>query len=250
MPRQLQMSLLMPLDKAVDEAIEFIREHEPPEGYYVGFSGGKDSICLLELVRMSGVKHEAYYSATGIDPPEIVKFIKREYPEVRILTPKESFWEGIRKRSPPLRYQRWCCETLKHEPGSHIPLKHRLMGIRAEESRKRAESGQITYFKREKQIHYHPIFYWTFYHVWTFIEENGLPYPSLYDGGWERVGCVICPFILHKNTKRIDMARTRWPQYFRLFERVCKQWWDSKPRNDVKHKTFDSWLEAYYRGFE
>ena len=56
----------------VAEAIAYLREHEPPEGYYVGFSGGKDSICTLELCRMAGVKHEAFYSCTRIDPPEIV----------------------------------------------------------------------------------------------------------------------------------------------------------------------------------
>lgn len=56
------------------EACEFLREHEPPEGYYVGFSGGKDSIVTLALCKMAGVKHTAYYSCTRIDPPEVVRF--------------------------------------------------------------------------------------------------------------------------------------------------------------------------------
>ena len=32
-------------------AIEFIREHEPEEGYFVGDSGGKDSTYTLSLLR-------------------------------------------------------------------------------------------------------------------------------------------------------------------------------------------------------
>ena len=40
----------------IAESIDFLREHEPPEGYFVGFSGGKDSITALELCRMAGVK--------------------------------------------------------------------------------------------------------------------------------------------------------------------------------------------------
>lgn len=50
MPRAQQMHL-MPLSRLIPESIAYIREHEPPEGYFVGFSGGKDSIVTLELVR-------------------------------------------------------------------------------------------------------------------------------------------------------------------------------------------------------
>ncbi len=69
-------SQLIPLSEAVADAIAYLKEHEPPEGYFVGFSGGKDSIVTLELCAMAGVRHRAFYSATGIDPPEMVKFIK------------------------------------------------------------------------------------------------------------------------------------------------------------------------------
>ena len=51
-------------------AIDRLREFEPPEGYYVAFSGGKDSITVLDLVRRSGVKYDAHYSLTTVDPPE------------------------------------------------------------------------------------------------------------------------------------------------------------------------------------
>ena len=85
------------------EAIAFLRENEPPEGFFVGFSGGKDSIVSLELCRIAGVKHEAFYSCTRIDPPEVVQFIKREYPSVTWLYPKTTMWDGIKKKCPPLR---------------------------------------------------------------------------------------------------------------------------------------------------
>lgn len=39
----------------IREAVDFLRTHEPPEGYFAGFSGGKDSITTLELCRMAGV---------------------------------------------------------------------------------------------------------------------------------------------------------------------------------------------------
>lgn len=118
----------------IKESIDFLRQHEPPEGYYVGFSGGKDSITTLELCRMAGVKHTAYYSCTRIDPPEMYAFIKANYPGVKWLFPKESFWKLIVKKQPPFRHIRWCCTELKKVPAKYIPLKYRVMGIRAEES--------------------------------------------------------------------------------------------------------------------
>lgn len=133
---------LFPLEYMVEESIEFLREHEPPEGYFVGMSFGKDSIVTLELCRMAGVKHEAFYSATGIDAPEVLRFGRQHYPRVTWLRPKMSFWEGIRKKSPPLRMMRWCCDTLKKEPSKHIPLMRRVMGIRAEESALREVEGE------------------------------------------------------------------------------------------------------------
>ena len=125
-----------------EQAIEFIQKHEPPEGYFVGFSGGKDSVVLLDLVRKSGVKHETYYSATGIDPPELVKFIRDNYPDVVWKRPNykghRSFFGMIpTQHCVPTRIARWCCNELKKFPTLSVPLKHRLMGIRAEESVRR-----------------------------------------------------------------------------------------------------------------
>lgn len=85
---------LAPLEELEAEAIKFLQDNEPPEGYFVGFSGGKDSIVTLELVKRSGVKYKAYYSCTGIDEPSVVRFIKEHYPEVEWLKPKVDFGKG------------------------------------------------------------------------------------------------------------------------------------------------------------
>jgi phosphoadenosine phosphosulfate reductase len=247
---------MMPVEPLVEEAIAFIRQHEPPEGYFVAFSGGKDSIVMLELVRMSGVQYTAYYAATGIDPPELCKFIRQHYPEVKWLRPKMTFWEGVYKRMPPLRLQRWCCDVLKKDPSKHIPLSHRIAGIRAEESLKRASLPRADYYKKQKQWLYKPIFHWLEWHVWDFIETHGLPYPSLYDEGFARIGCVVCPFLCRRNQRAINQHKARWPKQYKTFEHAVTRWWWKKRNSagfrpeDYKDTTPEEYIAAWYRGFE
>ena len=54
----------------IDEALRILREHEPPEGYVLSFSGGKDSCCIKHLADLSGVDYRPEYRVTGADPPE------------------------------------------------------------------------------------------------------------------------------------------------------------------------------------
>ena len=65
----------------VEIAIKRLKAFEPPEGYFLAFSGGKDSQCVYHLAKMAGVKFDAHYNITSVDPPELVQFIKKKYPD-------------------------------------------------------------------------------------------------------------------------------------------------------------------------
>ena len=60
----------------VETAIQRLRVFEPPEGYYLAFSGGKDSQCIYHLCKEADVRFDAHYSLTTVDPPEAVYFIR------------------------------------------------------------------------------------------------------------------------------------------------------------------------------
>ena len=53
-----------------------------PDGFHVAFSGGKDSQVIHELCRMAHVKFKAYFYQTSVDPPELLRFIRTNYPGV------------------------------------------------------------------------------------------------------------------------------------------------------------------------
>lgn len=59
----------------------------------------------------------------------------------------------------------------------------------------------------------HPIVDWSENDVWEYIRERELPYPSLYDEGFTRIGCVGCPM----GNKQRYRDFKRWPGYKRAY---------------------------------
>lgn len=139
----------------VDEAIQRLRSFEPEEGYYVAFSGGKDSQCIYHLCEMAGVKFDAHYSVTSVDPPELVRFIKEHYPQVSRDIPHDkngkpvTMWNLIpKKQFPPTQRFRFCCERLKESQGKGRVT---VTGVRWAESVNRRRSQGVAVVQNPKQ---------------------------------------------------------------------------------------------------
>lgn len=141
----------------VDVAIERIKAFCPEEGYFVAFSGGKDSQCIYHLCRMAGVKFDAHYAVTSVDPPELIKFIKTHYPDVIFDIPHDengkrvSMWSLIPERlMPPTRLVRYCCQELKEVYGGGRVT---VTGVRwAESSNRKMSHGVVTIAKKSKKV--------------------------------------------------------------------------------------------------
>lgn len=132
----------------VQVAIDRLKLYEPPEGYYLAFSGGKDSVVIKALADMAGVKYDAHYNLTSVDPPELVRFIKT-FEDVEIKIPKDkdgnqiTMWNLIsRKAMPPTSLVRYCCYYLKEHGGDG---RMTITGVRwAESARRKNNQGEVT----------------------------------------------------------------------------------------------------------
>ena len=75
----------------VRRTIDLVRSFEPPDKYYLAYSGGKDSIVVEAILRMAGVGYDIHYNMTTVDPPELVRFVIRQFEAVIYDLPDGSF---------------------------------------------------------------------------------------------------------------------------------------------------------------
>ena len=212
----------------VEIAIARLREFEPEEGYYVAFSGGKDSVVILDLVKRAGVKYDAHYNLTMVDPPELVRFIREQHPKVEWNRPEKTMWQLIVKNGiPPTRLIRYCCAELKEGGGVGRVV---ITGIRWAESVKRSKRGVVDNCLKRHIRYLRPIIDWTDANVWEYIRINNIPYCSLYDEGFKRLGCIMCP-MGNKNGMRRDAKR--WPKYYATYLRTFKRMLEEREKKGL-----------------
>ncbi len=215
-----ETTLFQKIDK-VQEAVGRLKHFEPPEGYYLAFSGGKDSVVIKELADMAGVKYDAHYNVTTIDPPELVYFIRDYHKDVIWDRPEIPFLKNLATtKGFPQRHRRWCCVEYKERYGADRRV---VTGVRREESQMRASRKVFHHCYKgglgQNKTYLNPIVDWTESDVWDFIHEHDLPYCSLYDEGFKRIGCMFCPMA----RKQRQVEAKRYPQYVKAFIRAFER---------------------------
>lgn len=191
---------------------------------------------------------------TSVDPPQVIRFLRTQYPSVVTHAPEKSIYQLAVERGilPSMRI-RWCCADLKESAGAG---KVTLIGIRKQESARRAKRHEVEvsdkqfsgtldefgewqkeqiakkeekllrkmkregkevnedYFSSNKEsevrcingkdsILVSPILEWSEADVWYFLNEIvKVPHCELYDQGYKRIGCILCPMSSYKQKVR------------------------------------------------
>lgn len=234
--------------KTIDQlAIELIQAYEPTEGYYLGFSGGKDSVVIYDLAKRAGVKFQPTYNVSPIDPPQIYQFIKEQYPDVIWEKHAKNFWnDSFMRHGLPNRRVRWCCEVIKECGGAG---RIKILGMRAAESNGR--KGYKCFDKqygRKNTFRLLPILRWQDSDIWQYIAEKQLTVCSLYKEGFTRIGCILCPYA---GKDEIKYSMVKFPKIVNAWKSACNRYvplrTNNPKRKPIPFKTgeeyFNWWIK-------
>jgi phosphoadenosine phosphosulfate reductase len=220
----------------VSEAIQRIKEFEPPEGYWGATSFGKDSVTIMRLAKEAGVRVEWHHNLTTVDPPELIRFGRQCFPDVQIEKPPIPLLRLVETKGFPTSANRWCCAVYKERAGANRRI---LLGLRWEESDKRRERNFVeACFRDKSKIYVNPILDWTSQDVWDFHNSRKLPFCKLYSEGFDRIGCIMCPKASLKNRRR---EAERWPGMAKAWERAFLRLYENKK----ERKAFARWNNGY-----
>ena len=267
-------------------AIQRLKAFEPKDddmGYYLCYSGGKDSDCIRILAHLAGVRHEIHNNHTTVDAPETVRYI-RSIPGIHIDYPEKSIWKLIvEKHMPPTRLVRYCCAELKEKGGKGHVI---VTGVRWAESNNRKENADVVrIIGKPKQVQsaadeysaeykiskqgglimnddndesrrlvehcyrttktmVNPIVDWYDKDVWDFLNHYGCESNPLYQCGFKRIGCIGCPMA----SKERYAEFARYPKYKALYIKAFDKMLENMPnRKNTGWQTgmdvFKWWME-------
>lgn len=215
----------------------------------VSFSGGKDSLVALHLTLEAGYRPVLIFNDTGIEMPESIRMIeevsRRWGLKVLVASAGDNFRRGVERVGPPGKEYRWCCKVAKLAPLARL-LKEafpdgavNIVGQRAFESLDRARSPRVWRNKWIPMIlNISPIQEWNQLLVWLYIWKHGLPYNPLYDMGFDRIGCFMCPA---GNLAEYSVVKETHPELWSKWESFLKRW--AVERLDLSEDQASVWVE-------
>ena len=184
--------------------------------FYVAYSGGKDSIVMLDIVQRA-LPHDDFVVIFGDTTMELnttykaLETAKSHWPTLEWYEARADYCaeESWRKIGFPARKLRWCCSVHKTAPSiaklkeiykrkypdAKRPFKVMVFdGVRAEESDARSTYSMVSDGnKHAVQYNCSPILEWSSCELFLYILQYDLLFNQLYRYGAYRVGCKLCP---------------------------------------------------------
>jgi phosphoadenosine phosphosulfate reductase len=211
----------------------YIRYKDKVDVFYVAFSGGKDSIVLLDLVQRTLPHNElkVLFGDTGMEFPDTYELVDDmesqlasmgiEFIRAESSLSTEYTWDIF---GPPATVNRWCCSVHKTAPQIIALRKNTgkinftglaFIGVRASESATRSEYDYISLGeKHQGQYSCNPIIEWNSAEVYNYIFQENLMLNKAYMKGNRRAGCLVCPRAAERSEY---FSRVCYPEEFEKF---------------------------------
>lgn len=254
----------MNTQEKINHAITLLRHYEPlafqlnQSGYFLAFSGGKDSQLLYLLAKEAGVKFRAYFSNTTNENPNNIQFIREVYKDVKFLNPKKNFYRLVSEKGLPTINKRYCCAILKEQAGAGCVV---LTGERREESTRRAQYSAVSHQSRntirnrdleefaeikhecvkgKDKIRLRPLLEFTEKEVFDILNTFGVPLNPCYQNH-NRIGCIFCPF---SKKYEIEQYCLQFPRAKKKLLESLQQYLDKSENNLLNNaeEYYDWWL--------
>jgi phosphoadenosine phosphosulfate reductase len=218
------------------KAIKHTIAKHPKMPLSVSFSGGKDSLVCLQLARkIPDLKFKVIFVNTSLEFPETIVYIEEIIDELnlrdnycRLDVPEDRFWISAENYGPPGKDYRYCCKLQKIGPVNDLidqcvgQSSLSLIGQRAYESIARASSKKLWSNPWiPNQLNYTPIQKWTALHIWLYIFKEQLRYNPLYEKGFTRIGCWMCPA---SNQGTFEIIKETMPELWESWEQFLIKW--------------------------
>lgn len=231
------------MKKEIEKAKNFIKNvSNGEEEIAVSYSGGKDSLVTLLLVLETGIRPKIIFIDTGLEFEETKKNVEEIAKQYNLQLISESaedgFWKNIEFFGVPSKDYRWCCKICKLGITTLLINKNfkkvlTFIGQRRYESQSREKKGNV--WKNPwvpNQYSASPIQNWTALHVWLYIFMKNANYNELYERGFERIGCFLCP---SSDLAELQLVKENFKNYEK---------WENFLKNYAKEKGYsDDWLK-------
>lgn len=209
------------LEKKVEKSKEVLSEaSEEFDNLSVGFTGGKDSLTTLELVKDVLDDFQVIFVDTGQHFDEVYDFIDEVMEDIdaelvnatnkdvlknvreKGIVKKEDLNELNQKELEKIDWKEFtiaddrepCCHLLKtvafQETLNNLDVDGHINGIRWDEQESRRNEDYFS--ERDTHTRVHPILHWSEDDVWSYIKRNGIKYNPMYDRGYRSLGCEPC----------------------------------------------------------
>lgn len=233
----------------------YVEYRDKVDVFYVAFSGGKDSVVVLDLVQraLPHNKFRVLFGDTGMEFPDTYEAVKKSEKDCR-----ERSIDFIRAKShlspmytwskfgPPATVTRWCCSVHKTVP-QILALREAtgkinftglaFIGIRASESLSRSEYDYISLGEKHRgQYSCNPILEWNSAELFLYVYCERLSINETYKKGNRRAGCLVCP----RATERNDYMSRAW--YTAEFDSLVEKIKISYRENFTSEQALDQFI--------